>query len=325
MQAAARAFLNQILDYAGLFPPAQLPLDQALRNYLRYRQEPESWMLGRFVCPAARLIELVPFRAEFGDRPLALSVLGRGGKDAKEFFDNVRADLADIQTMQKNLGPTAVAEAYEVRLPAGLFPSPRANQLSALVGTVAYLIETSGLRPLAPFFECPALDPQSVKTLVQVYLDDRQKPDARQRQRCLPPGWKLRCGGQEAAAFPTPNQVALVLAACYAAKIPWKGTAGLHHPFRHQDPDLQTTMHGFLNVFGAGILAHANQMNEVQMEEMLADPNPSHFHLDDTGFAWKDFRATVEQIQAARQHLVTSFGSCSFDEPREDLRLLGWL
>src|SRR5438552_2660541 len=97
MNASLRAFLEQILDYAGLFPPAQLPLDQALRNYLGYRQEKDGRMLGRFVCPAQRLAELVPFRKEISaGGPLALSVLARGGKDAKELFDNVRTDLADM-------------------------------------------------------------------------------------------------------------------------------------------------------------------------------------------------------------------------------------
>ena len=57
MSATLRVLLGSIVDYAGLFPPARLPLDQAVRNYLRYRSEPESWMLGRFVLPAARLDE----------------------------------------------------------------------------------------------------------------------------------------------------------------------------------------------------------------------------------------------------------------------------
>src|SRR5271163_2409850 len=95
--ASVRAFLEGIVDYAGLFPPAELPLDQALANYLRYRREPESWMLGRFICPAARLAELLAFRADINrDAPLELAVLGRGGNGPQESLANFRADLADI-------------------------------------------------------------------------------------------------------------------------------------------------------------------------------------------------------------------------------------
>src|SRR6516165_211295 len=57
MLPSVRALLSRIIDYAGMFPPAQLPLEQAIRNYARYRTEPESWMLGRFVCPAAQRLK----------------------------------------------------------------------------------------------------------------------------------------------------------------------------------------------------------------------------------------------------------------------------
>src|SRR5437660_1475932 len=84
MSPSLRALLEHVIDYAGLFPPATLPLDEAVRNYARYRTEPEGWMLGRFICPAARLAELSPFADElFPDwRPLAVAVLGRGGNNA---------------------------------------------------------------------------------------------------------------------------------------------------------------------------------------------------------------------------------------------------
>src|SRR4051812_41630301 len=60
MTFGLRTLLAGIIDYAGIFPPARLPLEQAIRNYARYRQGPASWMLGRFVCPAAQLTPLAP-------------------------------------------------------------------------------------------------------------------------------------------------------------------------------------------------------------------------------------------------------------------------
>src|SRR5438445_13553439 len=61
MRRSLRALLEGVIDYAGLFPPAKLPMEQAIRNYARYRREQEGWMLGRFLCPASRLAELAPF------------------------------------------------------------------------------------------------------------------------------------------------------------------------------------------------------------------------------------------------------------------------
>ena len=59
MSASLRALLAGAIDYAGMFPPASLPLGQAFDNYLRYRSGPDAWMLGRFVCPVGRLPDLV--------------------------------------------------------------------------------------------------------------------------------------------------------------------------------------------------------------------------------------------------------------------------
>jgi hypothetical protein len=112
-----------------------------------------------------------------------------------------------------------------------------------------------------------------------------------------------------------------------------KFTAGLHHPIRRYDAAVNTKMHGFFNVFGAGVLAHARRLIEKQVRQIIADEDPANFVFDDEGFRWKDFRASTEEIRAARQGSlvpfgtggVTSFGSCSFDEPRDDLRALGLL
>src|SRR5713101_2167456 len=95
MLPSLRAMLTGIIDYAGMFPPAKLPLDQAIRNYARYRTEPESWMLGRFICPAARLGELAPYFEELflAGPPLTISALGRGGNTVADFLKGLRADL----------------------------------------------------------------------------------------------------------------------------------------------------------------------------------------------------------------------------------------
>jgi len=66
-------------------------------------------------------------------------------------------------------------------------------------------------------------------------------------------------------------------------------------------------------------------LKEEQVRLIVEDEDAGHFLFDDEGFRWKDLRATTAEIVAARQHAVISFGSCSFDEPRDDLRNLGLL
>src|ERR1700690_731561 len=52
---ALRALLTNLVDYAGLFPPAALALPAAAENYGRYLRSENAWMLGRFVVPSAQL------------------------------------------------------------------------------------------------------------------------------------------------------------------------------------------------------------------------------------------------------------------------------
>ena len=80
-------------------------------------------------------------------------------------------------------------------------------------------------------------------------------------------------------------------------------------------------MHGFLNVLGAGVLALEHEWDVEQTAQMLDDEEPAAFSFDDNSFAWRDWKVATERIRTHRK-LVTSLGSCSFDEPREDLRAL---
>jgi hypothetical protein len=55
---ALRVLLEGLIDYAGLFPPAALPMDEAVRNYELYREGEHAWALGKFVVPLDRAAEV---------------------------------------------------------------------------------------------------------------------------------------------------------------------------------------------------------------------------------------------------------------------------
>jgi hypothetical protein len=319
MLASARAFFEGIIDYAGLFPPAELSLPQAMANYLRYRQEPDGWMLGRFICPAGRLKELAAFREETTrSGPLRLALLGRGGKDQTEFAQNLALDLNDSVSFAELGKGIAQAETFEVKLPHVLPLNTdrdgyRQGQTVGSMLAVSRLWKKHALA--ATFFECPWTEPMSVAEFAEALRFGSGRHV----------GWKLRCGGLTASAFPTPQQVARVLIECCTSGNPFKATAGLHHPLRHFDEKLKTPMHGFVNVFGAAILLHAREIEPGEVEAMLTDEDAGHFAFDDAGFSWLNHRASTAAIRQARQEVVTSFGSCSFEEPRDDLRRLGWI
>jgi hypothetical protein len=138
-------------------------------------------------------------------------------------------------------------------------------------------------------------------------------------------GAKVRCGGTMPAAFPSTAQIAAALLACERQRVSLKATAGLHHPLRHFNAEVGAKMHGFLNVFGAGLMAKYYQFDQAQLIAMLEDEDSTHFGFDDTGFAWQTYNVSADEIAVARDTLLTSYGSCSFDQPRDDLRALSLL
>jgi hypothetical protein len=84
-------------------------------------------------------------------------------------------------------------------------------------------------------------------------------------------------------------------------------------------------MHGFLNVFGAGILAHATGADPEVLTACVAETDPGAFNFSSEGFTWRDHLVSAGDLDRARERFLAGFGSCSFTEPRDDLRTLGLL
>ena len=96
---------------------------------------------------------------------------------------------------------------------------------------------------------------------------------------------KARTGGVVPDAIPDPADVARFLAACASAGVPFKATAGLHHPVRaeqaltYEPGSPRATMHGFLNVFAAAAFARAGAPAS-DLETVLREQDASAFRLD---------------------------------------------
>jgi hypothetical protein len=270
-------------------------------------------MLGRFVCPAARLAELSPFVDElFRDGPpLAVSVLWTGGDTIREYSASAVKDVKAISDFQNGAENRASVEAWEFRPLAHL---PISTEFDGILKLIASFLADSPVNPEF-WYEFPS-GPSLAKWLHLL-------PSAVSVEPTHCQGFKLRCGGAVSSATPTPDHIALAIASCVDAGVPMKFTAGLHHAMRHLDA--QQGIHGFLNVFCAGVIAHAQGLDQDQLRLILEDTDPTAFHFDPYGLSWNDLRATREQIESARRKFVTSFGSCSFDEPRDDLRAMGLL
>ncbi|MFZ5625657.1 MAG: hypothetical protein ACOY71_14750, partial [Gemmatimonadota bacterium] len=135
---------------------------------------------------------------------------------------------------------------------------------------------------------------------------------------------KVRTGGVTPEQIPPPSRIVHFMAACLAARVPFKATAGLHHLIRGEypltyEPDApRAMMYGYLNVFSAAALLLAGHGAEVA-ERALRDTDPTAFGFEQERMRWRGFAVATDELRALRDVLATSFGSCSFREPVDEL------
>jgi len=259
-------------------------------------------MLGPFILPTAQFDAAARSISQFDEQyPLRISVLGPRTDNASAFQQSLPAAMDAIASFQASCGSAASIEQFEMPLPSDVN--------AELMETIGSSIAATRLNT---FWEAQAAAATTVIELIAA--QNRDHPERRL-------GFKLRTGGVTAEAFPSSAQIARVLTAAANQQVPIKFTAGLHHPVRLFHDSVQTKMHGFLNVLGAGVLGLEHEWNEADFTQMLEDENSASFSFSDELFAWRDWKISTNRIRAQRR-LVTSLGSCSFDEPREDLRTL---
>src|SRR5438045_2313440 len=305
MPSALQALLEQSIDYAGTFPPCSLELEPALRNQAQYVRDPDAWMLGAFVLPVEKFDAAVGNLSLFDqEHPLLISALGAKTANVGEFIAALKIAADKIRSLSAQ--PVAFVSIRQLEM---ILPHDVDRESLAKVGSAF-----EGLK-LQAFWETPVDSAEETIALL-----------AEHNSRAGAPlfGYKLRTGGVTADAFPASAQIARALVAAAKQRVPIKFTAGLHHPIRQFRDEVKTKMHGFLNVLGAAVLATEHEWEAHQTSMMLEDENAGSFSFTDDFFAWREWKIAVERLQY-RRNFVKSFGSCSFDEPRQDLRALGLL
>ncbi|HET6561047.1 MAG TPA: hypothetical protein VFG72_04175 [Marmoricola sp.] len=123
---------------------------------------------------------------------------------------------------------------------------------------------------------------------------------------------KLRTGGVRADLYPDEHELAAAVVACVAAGVAFKATAGLHHAVRNTDPSTGFEQHGFLNVLAAVDAARGGATVD-EVAELLAERDAR------TVAAW------VADLDGSVRAAFRSFGTCSIDDPRDELTALGLL
>jgi hypothetical protein len=291
--------MERAIDYAGLFPPAGLDMRRTVRSYADYLGHPFSWALSRLVVPVSRLVELDGEVASLqatgcpADRWLLSVLIG----------EEWQPDLGRVLAFGDGLTARGafVVDALEIKTPRDLSEVARIKKVLP--------------KGVTAFFEMP-IDGDPEESVAAI---GAARASA-----------KARTGGVEESMFPTTHEVARFMECCHRSDVAFKLTAGLHHPMRSEyrltyEPDSATgTMHGFLNVLVAAGLVFAGA-GEKDVIAVLEESSPGAFTFNDEFVSWRSHRLEIDRIKAARKQFAISFGSCSFDEPIEELKGIGLL
>ncbi|QDU85399.1 hypothetical protein Pla163_25280 [Planctomycetes bacterium Pla163] len=311
---ALEPLLVGLVDYAGTFPPAGLDLEAAAANFAGYRRSKWAWVLGRAAVAQGDLSSLAAWVREHdaGSAPWPITAV------VGERFDRT-ADLVAAAAEQDpaddglaGAGPALDVQAFECRVASAADVTAAARALAPLVAAPTdVVVEVAADRPddWAPL------------------LDAIAAVGARA---------KLRTGAVVAAAIPPADVVARFLVACAARRLPVKLTAGLHHALcatralTYEPAGPIGPMHGFVNAYAAAGLAFEHGADVATVERCLLAPDARSFRATSAGLSVElDGRApavlTTDQLRELRGRFISAFGSCSFDEPLEDLCALGWL
>lgn len=299
-----KKLLFQITDYAGLFPPAALPLAAVIKNYEKYVPGDYHWMLARLIIPSGKLSEFAKlyqqlFPGGLDHQAWKISALIPPIDAGENAFSNAMESIESFNQDHK----FAQVDTVEGRLPTA----------DLIDSTVSALSES-----LSAFLEIPFAAPN--QTIEKLAATGRPHTFA-----------KIRTGGVEAELIPSSEQVANFIASCARENLGFKATAGLHHPLRGEFPlTYQTdsprgTMHGFINVFTAACLARHHGWTSEQLVSVLESRDPDFLVISDDQISVDGQVITASEIESTRNDFAISFGSCSFMEPIDDLIRLGWL
>ncbi|HRH42860.1 MAG TPA: hypothetical protein PKY82_14625 [Pyrinomonadaceae bacterium] len=293
MTNSLKVLLSEIIDYAGLFPPSQVTMATAVSNFDRYLKSEHAWMLGRFIVPVSRLDEF-SYEAETfldGKNPWRLSVLATD--DLQETLDLVAEFNLEYEGRAKiDTIEIKVEKAAEINEAAKILP-----------------------RELTAYFEIPPND----------ILADFITALAITRK-----GAKLRTGGVTTDAFPSTDAIIKFMRVCVAANVPFKATAGLHHPIRGTKPLTYEpnapigTMHGFFNLFLSACFLRQD-LNNLFVHRIMNENESENIQFEEDRISWMDQNLSMLTVTLTRQKNAISFGSCSFLEPIEDLQGIGLL
>lgn len=297
MERSLRSLLDGAIDYAGVFPPAKLDLGPALTEYLSIRDSDNAWIMSRFACPTHALSHLNQLLHEAKpENQVPITVIAAPCHDHDAWQTRLETDARTMSDFERHSDNYAVIEAYET-------PLPEVDKIDF------YVADLGGFTGIEVLLELPWKEGFEDGIAWIAETDNYIA--------------KARLGGATAAAFPSNELVAKWIVECTQLNVPYKFTAGLHHPMPVIDKVTEGRMHGFLNVLVANAVCLQNDLTIDEVVQILANEDADNFNFSSLAMNYKGQILNLEQIEESRD-IFYGWGSCSIEEPLQDLADLGF-
>jgi hypothetical protein len=285
---AIERLLADLIDYAGLYPPASLDMHSAVRNYLEYSRSTHACALGRFIVDLERFPYLWDAAGDYV-RGMRLSVLAGPGAD----WDDLRRLLDKgyhIEAVEMKTDTAAEIASVALKIPAGL----------------------------TTYFEIPVA---AGVDFFDAVLAARAHVDARIKVRMGGVAVEAFPSTQSIAyMLEGIARRRLLFKATAGLHHPVRG----RHALTSSADGATAVMHGFVNLACAAALLYFGGDAEDACR-VLEEEWPGEWKVSDDAIVWQEYGWSGDELGEVRLHFFTGFGSCSFDEPMRDLEALGWL
>ncbi|MEE1758753.1 MULTISPECIES: hypothetical protein [unclassified Streptomyces] len=225
--------LAGLFDDAAVFPPGNLPLEEAVQAHVAHKQSAHARLVGAFVLAAQDLDRLAGLTA---------------GLPAGSFDLSVTVPLSgvsDALTAARRI-PAVRLVGVEVAVPDGV-----------AAGTVVPALTE-------------AIDDDTDLTVHVEVPRDARREALLAALAGTPYLAKFRTGGIRADLHPDERELAASVLAATRSGVAFKATAGLHHALRNTDPKTGFEQHGFLNLLVTTDAA-LRGAEEAELVRLLAD------------------------------------------------------
>jgi len=312
-----QAAFGGLVDYAGFAPPAETNPVLVVSNYADYRKSPHKQMVNRLVQRAVYNAK----ETQLDTSDFLVLQIDQKKIPAGEIWPVSALFLTDPLVAQQSREQTKRFKYGERQLSVfsqlldGKIVVDSIEMPAQSVKSVEYIVNRFATDNRHVYIEVPVETPQTEAIL-----------DAIAQHKDKGVFAKLRTGGPKPPSF---EQTADFMIKAAQLEVGYKFTGRLHGLVAHTvtekkgEGGVEIEESGYLNAVVASALSRLAANGEIVsalVAQVLAEKDINAFTITSEGISWNGQFISTELIEETRKKSLHSIGSCSFEEPVDELK-----